>query len=130
MINFYHRFLSNIANAQAPLQEIIKSQNKDRQILMDWKPGRKTIFKKLKDELANATFLVFPDPSTQFAVQTDESGSAIGAVLQQRQGQEWRPLSFFSRRLSLAQYNYSAYCELLAIYAAIFLSCWKRQDSL
>jgi len=44
--------------------------------------SRKTTFKKAKDELANATLLAFPDPSAQFAVQTDASGSAIGTVLQ------------------------------------------------
>jgi len=49
--------------------------------------NRKTAFKKAKDELANATLLAFPNPSVQFAVQTDASGRAIGAVLQQRQGQ-------------------------------------------
>jgi len=87
---------------------------------VDWTTNRKTAFKKTKDELANATLLAFPDPSAKFAVQTDASGSAIGAVLQQRQGQDWRSLSFFSRRLTPAQCNYSAYDrELLAIYAAV-----------
>jgi len=44
---------------------------------MDWAPDRKMAFKKLKGELANATLLVFPDPSAQFAVQTDASGSVL-----------------------------------------------------
>ena len=101
MINFYHRFLPNIANTQAPLQEVLKGQKKGSQTPVDWTPERKAALKKLKDELADATLLTFPDPSAQFAVQTDASGSAIGAVLQQRQGQGWRPLSFFSRRLQL-----------------------------
>jgi len=70
MINFYHRFLSNITNTQTSLQEVIKGQKKGSQILVDWIPDRKTIFKKLKDELANATF---SNPSAQFAVQTDAS---------------------------------------------------------
>jgi len=40
--------------------------------------------------------------------------------MQQRQGQGWRSLSFFSRRLTPAPCNYSAYDrELLAIYAAV-----------
>jgi len=120
MINFYHRFLPNIANTQVPLQEILKGQKKGSQSSVDWTTNRKTAFKKAKDELANATLLAFPNPSAQFAVQTDASGSAIGAVLQHRQGQGWRSLSFFSRRLTLAQCNYSAYDrELLAIYATV-----------
>jgi len=82
--------------------------------------GQKATFKKLKDELTNAILFAFPDPSAQFVVQTNASGSAIGAILQQRHGQGWQPLSFFFKRLTLPQCNYSVYDhELLAIYAAI-----------
>jgi len=109
MINFYHRFLPNIANIQASLREILKGQKKGNKSPVDWTTNRKTAFKKAKDELANATLLAFPDPSAQFAVQTDALGSLIGAVLQQRQDQGWRPLSFFFRRLTPAQCNYNAY---------------------
>jgi cleavage and polyadenylation specificity factor subunit 1 len=43
----------------------------------------------------------------------------MGAVLQQRVQDIWRPLAFFSRKLSPAQ-KYSAYDrELLAIYEAV-----------
>jgi hypothetical protein len=43
----------------------------------------------------------------------------MGAVLQQGVQDFWQPLAFFSRKLSLAQQNYSAYDrELLAIYEA------------
>jgi len=80
IVNFYHRFLSNIANA--PLQQVIKNQKKGNQILVGWTTDRKTAFKKLKDELANATLLAFPDLSVQFAVQTEASGSEIGAIVQ------------------------------------------------
>jgi len=101
---------------------------------MDWTPDRKKTFKKLKEELANATLFIFPDSSAQFAVQTDASGFAIRAVLQQRQGQGWRPLSFFFRRLTRAQCNYNSYDrELLAIYAAIKhfrFMLLKRENSL
>jgi len=120
MINFYHRFLPNIAHTQQPLQEAIISQKRNDQTPIDWTSERRAVFKKLKNELANTTLLAFPDPTAQFSVQTDASGSAIGAVLQQAQGQTWQPLSFFSRKLTSAQRNYSAYDrELLAIYAAI-----------
>jgi len=120
MINFYHRFLSNIANTQASLHKVLKDQKKSSQTPVNWTPDRKTTFKKLKDELANATLLAFPDPSVQLAVQTDTSGSAIGGVLQQRHVQDWQPLSFFSRSLTPAQCSYSAYDrELLVIYAVI-----------
>jgi cleavage and polyadenylation specificity factor subunit 1 len=44
----------------------------------------------------------------------------MGAVIQQRCQDAWQPLAFFSRKLSPAQQNYSAYDrELLAIYEAV-----------
>lgn len=44
----------------------------------------------------------------------------MGAVLQQQEGSVWKPLGYFSKRLSEAQRKYSSYDrELLAIYLAI-----------
>lgn len=120
MVNFYHRFIPDIASAQSQLQEAITGHKQSSQTQIEWTTEKEATFKKLKDDLANATLLTFPDPLAQFSLQTDASGSAIGAVLQQWQDQTWKPLSFFSRKLTSAQCNYSAYDrELLAIYVAI-----------
>lgn len=74
---------------------------------------------QLKDDLAKSALLAFPNPSAQFSIQTDAPGIAIGAILQQAKDGIWQPLCFFSRKLTPAQRNYSAYRELLAVYAAI-----------
>lgn len=51
---------------------------------------------------------------------TDCSNTCAGAVLQQREGNTWKPLGFFSNKLSEAQQRYSTFDrELLAIYMAI-----------
>lgn len=120
MINFYNRFLPNAARTQSVLQEEIAGQKKGSQSSISWTDKTETAFNKLKDDLANAALLTFPDPEAQFAVQTDASDSAIGAVLQQFKDNSWQPLSFLSRKLTPAQAKYSAYDkELLAIYSAI-----------
>lgn len=50
---------------------------------------------------------------------TDCSATCAGAVLQQKEGDSWKPLAFFSSKLSEAQQRYSAFDrELLAIYMA------------
>jgi len=41
-----------------------------------------------------------------------DADSAIGAVLQQRQGNEYVPLSFFSQKLTETQRRYSTYENL------------------
>jgi len=85
IINFYHKFLPNIANIRALLQKVIKGQKKNSQIPVgsDWTTEKKATFKKLKHEVANVTLLALPDPSVHFAVQSDAYSFAIEAALQQ-----------------------------------------------
>jgi hypothetical protein len=65
--------------------------------------------------------LVHPSMAPELALITDVSGSHAGAVLQQRVcRQPWRPLGFFSQKLSTTESCYSAFdMELLAAYASI-----------
>jgi len=51
---------------------------------------------------------------------SDASDFTVGAVLQQRIGDSWEPLAFFSKKLSGAEEKYGAYDrQLLAIYLAV-----------
>ena len=51
---------------------------------------------------------------------TDASDTAVGAVLQQYVNGTWRPISFFSRKMTPAETRYSTFDrELLAVYLAI-----------
>jgi len=64
--------------------------------------------------------LAHPDGTIPIDLVTDASTTAMGAVLQQREQDAWKPLSFFSKKLNMAQQKYSAYDrELLAIYEAV-----------
>jgi cleavage and polyadenylation specificity factor subunit 1 len=79
-------------------------------------------FAAAKAALGRAALLDHPAEGADISLVTDASSSAIGAVLQQRhQGGHWRPLGFFSRKLSAAESCYSAFHrELLSVYCAIF----------
>lgn len=64
--------------------------------------------------------LVHPLANAKIALTVDASSTAIGAVIEQQENNIWKPLGFFSRKLSSAQQKYSTYDrELLAVYAAI-----------
>jgi hypothetical protein len=79
-----------------------------------------TAFEEYKTSLPQAVLIARPDSSAPLALVTDASTTAMGAVLQQRAQDVWRPLAFFSRKLSPGQQKYSAYDrELLAIYEAV-----------
>ncbi|XP_008178670.1 uncharacterized protein LOC103307937 [Acyrthosiphon pisum] len=78
-------------------------------------------FQECKTSLANAVLLAHPKCSASLAVKVDASNFAVGGVLEQEEEKNnWRPLAFFSKKLSTAQQKYSTYDrELLAIYLTI-----------
>ncbi|KFD71773.1 hypothetical protein M514_01674 [Trichuris suis] len=116
MINFYRRFLPNIATTLEPLDAIV-SRNCQRITLSQ--PETKA-FQAAKHALSNATLLYHPDPSAPVALIVDASDKAMGAVLQQHTNGGWRPIAFFSKRLLPHQKRYSAFGrELLAAYSAV-----------
>lgn len=50
----------------------------------------------------------------------DASGVAVGSVLQQLNGNNWEPLTYFSRKLSPAETRYSTFDrELLGVYLSV-----------
>jgi hypothetical protein len=77
-------------------------------------------FGHIKAALCQATVLSHPDPEAEICLAMDASNTHIGAVLQQREGQAWRPLAFFSKKLDSTQLKYSAFDrELLAAYLGV-----------
>ena len=87
---------------------------------LDWTPTAEAAFVNIKEALANASLLVHPKPDAPTSIITDASEVAVGAVLQQRIGQVWCPIAYFSKRLQPAETRYSAFDrELLAAYLAI-----------
>jgi RNase H-like domain found in reverse transcriptase len=78
-------------------------------------------FEASKAALAATTLLDHPAAAAELSLVTDASATHLGAVLQQkRPGSSWRPLAFYSRKLSDTEQRYSAYDrELLAIHSSI-----------
>lgn len=73
-------------------------------------------FQALKLALSTAPVLALPDFELPFHVETDASGTGVGAVLQQN----GHPLAFISKSLSPRNQNLSTYeKEYLAILMAV-----------
>ena len=116
MINYYHRFVPNLASIMTPLYEVLKGKPKS----LTWGPPQESAFCASKDALAAATFLQFPAPGAPLSLSTDASDTAMGAVLEQTINGHPQPLAFFSRKLSPAESKYSTFDrELLAAYSSV-----------
>jgi cleavage and polyadenylation specificity factor subunit 1 len=120
MFNFYRKFVPAAAAIIRPLTDALRGGKSGKQAVQ-WSAAMDEAFKKAKAALQAAALLEHPAADAEISLVTDASSSHIGAALQQkRRGQPWRPLGFFSRKLSAAEERYSAFDrELLAVYAGI-----------
>lgn len=119
MVNFYRICLPNAAETQAPLHEMLHGNIKGKTPL-NWTPVAEAAFEKTKADLTQATLLAYPKCDATLALVCDASDHAVGAVIQQKVGDAWEPLGFFSKKLSKGQTTWSTFDrELVAIYLAI-----------
>ena len=116
LVNYYHRFLPQIAHIMEPLYKSLSGKPKT----LDWGPGQQKAFEDSKAALASATTLSFPSPGIPLTLTTDASSVAVGAVVEQTVMGVTQPLGFFSRKLRPAETRYSTFDrELLAVYLAL-----------
>ena len=123
MVNYYHRFVPNLANILVPLHDFVtefQKLPKASQRSFELSDVCVESFELAKKALADATLLVHPIENTKYCIVTDASDFALGGVLQQKNGAIWEPLAFFSKKLTKTESMYSAFDrELLAIFLAI-----------
>jgi hypothetical protein len=86
-----------------------------------WSAAMLAAFKAARSALAESALLDHPAVAAALSLVTDASASHVGTVLQQkRPGQGWKPLGFFSQKLSATEQRYSAFDrELLAVHSSI-----------
>jgi hypothetical protein len=88
--------------------------------MLEWTASAQEAFQNAKRLLAAAVPLQHSAPNAELSLPTDASDTHIGGVMQQKSGDHWRPLGFFSRKLIDTESRYSTFnCEVLAAQAAI-----------
>ena len=117
MIGFYSKFIPNCAAISAPLSDLTKKGLPNK---VKWEPVHQTAFDTLKSILSCKPILRLPDINLPFILQTDASDVGLGAVLVQEESGIRQPVAFASRKLNVAERNYSVIeKECLAIVWAI-----------
>ena len=123
MVNYYHRFIPDLAKTVAPLYNYLTDFQKiprSQKATFNLPDTCLESFNNAKSALAEAALLIHPAEKAEISIATDASTVSVGAVLQQYVSGQWQPLAFFSKKLSTTESKYSAFDrELLAIYLAI-----------
>ena len=103
LINFYHKFLPNIATVVHPLHKLLEKDHK-----WDWNAECRKAFNESKKLVTSDQVLCHYDPNLPIRLACDASPFALGAVLSHvmKDGAE-RPIAFASRSLSKTERNYS-----------------------
>lgn len=138
LCTYYKRFIQGFSTIASPIYKLTLGSPKPR-TKIDWGNEQQSSFELLKEKMSKTVPLVHPIPFHPFVLDTDASGTNIGAVLQQdivveyKQGNfnhqayakqlkngNLRPNAWESRKLSKTEQNYSAQeRELLAINHAL-----------
>jgi len=119
--NFYRHFISHYSDLARPLIDLTKKDT-----VFAWTQACTDSFEKLKQCFLSEPVLRNPDPSRQFALATDASLVATGAVLLQTdENGAYHPCGYLSQSFNPAERNYQIYDrELLAIIRA--LKAWRH----
>ena len=118
LVNFYHRSIPHSVQVLQPLHTLLTNSYANSEL--EWTEECISAFDSAKNNLAQATLLFYSTPDAPTSLMTDASDVAIGAVLQQFVHGQWKPISYFSRKLSPTERRYSTFDrELLAIYSSI-----------
>lgn len=82
LLNYHHRFIPKAAQVMAPLNELLKTNNRFSPNFK-WTPKATAAFEASKQSLAKAVLLHYPRAKTHLLLSVDASDEAIGAVLSQ-----------------------------------------------
>ena len=101
MRNHTSKFIANVAEKTEPLRELLKNSN-----AWMWGESQKSAFETLKKDLTEAPVLTHYDANRYTKVTTDASKYGLGAVLYQKEGENWKPVFYASRSLTPTEQRY------------------------
>lgn len=113
--NFYRRFVKDFGKICKPLDALTGKAP------WKWGEDEQTAFDQLKAIFASSPVIVMWDFDLPTQVETDASGYATGAVIEQKHADGfWHPVAYLSEGMTETKQNYEIYDrELLAIVRAL-----------
>ena len=117
LASYYRKFIPGFARIAHPLTRLTK-----KDVKFEWTHECKDAFNLLKQCLITAPVLSYPlfGNGQEFILETDASGTGLGAVLAQKHNGEVHPIAYASRTLDPHEKNYGiSELETLALVWAV-----------
>ena len=117
LVNYYAKFLPNVASMLVPLHKLTEKGMPDKVL---WTDQCQQAVSDIQEQISSKPVLILADLNQSFYVQTDASGVGLGAVLLQERDGLLRPCQFASRKLLDRETRYAVIeRECLAIIWAL-----------
>ena len=100
-MNLNRRFVPDFARIALPWTKLLTENG-----FSDWKSGCHNAFYQLRDCLLRELVLKHHDSSQPTRIETDSSGYAVGAVLNEEHSDGWHPVAYLSNTMISSPRNY------------------------
>ena len=104
LVNFYSKFISNLADLLCPIYALTKKGQPER---VTWSNECQYSLEKIQFLISAQPCLIIPNINSLFYVQTDASCTGLGCVLLQSKDGCLRPCRFVSRKLLPRETRYA-----------------------
>ena len=126
-VNFYKRFIYCYFKITAPLTSLLKnSENEKKKDSLKWPNEAEQTFRQLRDIFISTPLFTHYDLLKKNRMETDASNFAVANILnQQNRNDNWRSMTFWSRKMISAEQNYEIYDQKLLTIVAAFKQ-WRH----
>ena len=110
-VNFYKRFIYRYFKITASLTSLFKdNENKKKKALFEWSNEIEQTFPQMKNIFMSVFLFIYYDLLKRKWVKTDISNFAVASIFsQQNENNNWRSMTFWSRKIIFAEQNYEIY---------------------
>ncbi|GBN95675.1 Transposon Tf2-8 polyprotein [Araneus ventricosus] len=102
MVNFFRKFVPNLADIAEPLHAMLKADT-----TWTWGPNQEKAFERIKESLCNPAVLALYDCKKSVYLSADAPSYGIGAMLYQIKDSSKLPIAYASRTLSATERGYA-----------------------
>lgn len=101
LASWFRKFIDNYSDIAAPLINLT-----EKNVEFQWNSEQKLSFESLKNVLATAPVLAYPNYDLPFSIETKSSDIGVCAILSQIHDNQSKPISFMSAKLNEAQMKF------------------------